>query len=155
MGRAQSAKGPAGTGQVSRQETAAATSEKGAAGERTLPTASHVRAPQRVNDLRSAGEHVVRGGPSCVAGEDGKRGSCCGGAEDRTAWDPETPPLGMTPKELRADSCKGSCTPVTTAALLPTARRWARPNAHHQTMDKQQGPLRTAERYPVFRRREF
>lgn len=70
-------------------------------------------------------------------------------------WDPETPPLGMTPKELRADSCKGSCTPVTTAALLPTARRWARPNAHHQTMDKQQGPLRTAERYPVFRRREF
>lgn len=102
MGRAQSAKGPASTGQVSRQETAAATSEKGAAGERTLPTASHVRAPQRVNDLRSAGEHVVRGGPSCVAGEDGKRGSCCRGAEDRTAMGSRNSPAGDDSKRTES-----------------------------------------------------
>ena len=42
-------------------------------------------------------------------------------------YDPAVPPLGTYPKELKAGSQRGICTPLFTAALFIRANRWKQP----------------------------
>lgn len=38
-------------------------------------------------------------------------------------YDPATPRLGIYPQELKAESWRGICTPILTAAILTTAQK--------------------------------